>query len=106
MAHKTCASIPGGCSGIATPPPSLRECPDPSVTMQQPVLTIQKTAPNNPLVVGQDTETRRGADIQAKVTIPPVIFTWHEPIYEERDICRAASAGETPTARRIWFKHQ
>jgi len=64
--------------------------------MQQPVLTIQKTAPNNPLVVGQDTENRRGADIQARVTIPPVIFTWHEPIYEKRNICRAAGTGETP----------
>jgi hypothetical protein len=30
------------------------------------------------------------------VTIPPVIFTWQEPIYEKRNICRAARAGETP----------
>ena len=93
---QNCASIPGGCSGIATPPPPKRECPDPSVTMQQPVLAIQKTAPNDPLVVGQDTENRRGADIQARVTIPPVIFTWYEPIYEKRNICRAARVGETP----------
>jgi hypothetical protein len=63
--------------------------------MQQPVLVIQKTAPNNPLVVGQDTENRRGADIQVRVTVPPVIFTWYEPIYEERDVCRSASSGET-----------
>jgi hypothetical protein len=96
---KNCATIPGGCSGIATPPPPARECPDPSVTMQQPVLTIQKTAPNNPLVVGQDSESRRGADIQSKVTVPPVIFTWHEPIYEERDICRSANTGEIPNCK-------
>jgi len=93
---QNCASIPGGCSGMVTPPPPQRECPDPSVTMQQPVLIIQKIAPNNPLVIGQDFENRRGADIQVAVTIPPVIFTWYEPIYEERDICRAAKAGETP----------
>ena len=93
---QNCTSIPGGCSGVVTPPPPPRECPDPSVVLQQPVLAIQKTAPNNPLVVGQDTETRRGADIQARVTVPPVIFTWHEPIYEVRDICRSARVGETP----------
>jgi hypothetical protein len=63
------------------------------------VLSIQKSAPNNPLVVGQDTESRRGADIQAKVTIPPVIFTWYEPIYENRTVCRAAGAGETPSCQ-------
>ena len=92
---QNCSSLPGGCSGIVTPPPPARECPDPTVRLQQPVLLIQKTAPNNPLVVGQDPQTRRGADIQARVTIPPVIFTWYEPIYEERDICRAVRAGET-----------
>jgi len=90
-----CASLPGGCSGIVTPPPATRQCPDATVRLQQPVLLIQKTAPNNPLVVGQDPENRRGADILARVTIPPVIFTWYEPIYEERDICRAVRAGET-----------
>lgn len=92
---QNCAAIPGGCSGIVTPPPPPRECPDPTVSMQQPVLVIQKTAPNNPLVVGQDTENRRGADIQVRVTVPPVIFTWYEPIYEERDVCRSANSGET-----------
>lgn len=90
-----CVSLPGGCSGIVTPPPPARQCPEPTVRLQQPVLLIQKTAPSNPLVVGQDPETRRGADIQARVSIPPVIFTWYEPIYEERDICRAVRVGET-----------
>lgn len=49
----------------------------------------------SPGVVGQDTENRRGADIQVRVTVPPVIFTWYEPIYEERDVCRSANSGET-----------
>jgi len=91
-----CASIPGGCSGIVKPPAPSNVCPDSSVTIQQPVLSIQKIAPNNPLVVGQDTGNRRGADIQAKVTIPPVIFIWYEPIYETRTVCRIAKTGETP----------
>jgi hypothetical protein len=93
---QNCAALPGGCSGIVTPPPPARECPDPTVSLGQPVLTIQKIAPNNPLVIGQDPENRRGADIQARVSIPPVTFTWYEPIYEERTFCRTAVAGETP----------
>ena len=99
---KNCASIPGGCSGIVVPedpenpPPPL--CPGPQVTIQQPTLTIKKLAPANPLVVGQDPE-KRGADVQAMVTIPPVIFVWHEPIYEEEEYCRAANTGETPNCK-------
>ena len=96
---QNCASIPGGCSGvIPTQPPPPPVCPGPEVTIQQPTLTIQKLAPANPLVVGQDPE-KRGADVQAMVTIPPVIFVWHEPIYEEEDFCRAANAGEIPNCK-------
>ena len=94
-----CDAIPGGCSGIVTPSVPSNVCPDSSVVLQQPVLSIQKSAPNNPLVVGQDTGNRRGADIQAKVTVPPVIFTWYEPVYETRTVCRAAGAGETPSCQ-------
>lgn len=93
---QNCAGIPGGCSGVVNEPPPQPVCPGPKVTMQQPTLSIRKIAPNNPLVVGQDSENRRGADILASVTIPPVIFTWYEPIYEEEEICRAAGTGETP----------
>lgn len=97
---QNCASIPGGCSGIyqpQTPPPPV--CPGPEVTIQQPTISIQKIAPNNPLVVGQDAENRRGADVRAMVTIPPVIFTWYEPIYEEKGYCRSANSGETPNCQ-------
>lgn len=97
---KNCASIPGGCSGIVTPQPPARLCPDSSISIQQPTASIQKIAPNNPLVVGQDTKERRGADIQVSITIPPVIFTWYEPIFEEEDICRDAGAGESPNCRK------
>jgi hypothetical protein len=99
---RNCALIPGGCSGIVIPgdpedpPPPV--CPGPQVTIQQPTLTVKKLAPTNPLVVGQDPE-KRGADVQAMVTIPPVIFVWHEPLYEEEEFCRAANAGETPNCK-------
>ncbi len=102
---QNCASIPGGCSGVVTPTlPQPKICPDPTVSIQQPTLSIQKTAPSNPLVVGQDTENRRGADVIAKVTIPPVIFTWHEPIYEDREVCEpSAVVGGSPVCRTESF---
>ena len=96
---KNCALLPGGCSGvIPTQPPPPPVCPSPEVTIQQPTLSIQKLAPANPLVVGQDPE-KRGADVRAMVTIPPVIFVWHEPIYEDESYCRAANSGETPNCK-------
>jgi hypothetical protein len=99
---RNCTLIPGGCSGIANPgnpeDPPHPVCPGPEVTIQQPTLTIQKLAPANPLVVGQDPE-KRGADVQATVTIPPVIFVWYEPIYKEEEFCRSANAGETPSCK-------
>lgn len=102
---QNCASIPGGCSGVVTPTlPQPKICPDPTVSIQQPTLSIQKTAPSNPLVVGQDTENRRGADVIAKITIPPVIFTWHEPIYEDREVCEpSAVVGGAPVCRTESF---
>ncbi|PKO04315.1 MAG: hypothetical protein CVU41_17640 [Chloroflexi bacterium HGW-Chloroflexi-3] len=98
---QNCASIPGGCSGVVNPPPPQPKiCPEPKVTIQQPTISIQKTAPSNPLVVGQDTENRRGADVQARVTIPPVIFTWYEPIYEDEEVCEpSTTVGGAPVCR-------
>ena len=93
---QNCAGIPGQCSGIVTPPIMERVCPDPTITIQEPILSIAKIAPAYPLVIGQDTQLRRGADVEISVTIPPVIFTWYEPIYEEREICRSAGASESP----------
>ena len=102
---QNCASIPGGCSGVVTPTlPQPKICPDPTVSIQQPTISIQKTAPSNPLVVGQDTENRRGADVIAKVSIPPVIFTWHEPIYEDREVCEPSTVvGGVPVCRTESF---
>ena len=97
---KKCGSIPGGCSGVVSPPPPPKLCPDSSITVQQPTALIQKTAPSNPLVVGQDTQDRRGADVQISITVPPVIFTWYEPIYEDHDVCRDPRTGETANCKQ------
>jgi hypothetical protein len=78
-----------------TPPPS---CPGPSISQGPPSLSISATAPNYPLVVGQDPD-KRGADIQASVSIPPVIYTWFEPIIETERVCQTEADGVTVTCR-------
>lgn len=78
-----------------TPPPS---CPGPSISQAQPSLSIVPVAPSYPLVVGQDKD-KRGADVQASVSIPPVIYTWYEPIFETNNVCRDGTDG-TPTCKR------
>ena len=94
-----CQQIPGGCSGVVIEQLLPKTCPAPSVAIQQSTLSIRRTAPENPLVVGQDPE-KRGADIQVSVNVPPVIYTWFEPIYNEVDVCRGLGAGETADCRQ------
>ncbi|MEI7844766.1 MAG: hypothetical protein WCK35_03080 [Chloroflexota bacterium] len=103
---QTCTALPGGCTGINLPPevpplPPAVKCPDPTISVQQPTLSILPIAPAYPLVVGQD-PNRRGADIQAKITVPPVIFTWHEPIYEDEQVCKpSAVVGGAPVCKTV-----
>ena len=80
-----------------TPPPS---CPGPSISQAQPSLSISASAPNYPLVAGQDPE-KRGADVQASVSIPPVIYTWHEPIFETEQSCRGGKNGVPLTCHDV-----
>lgn len=80
-----------------TPPPS---CPGPSISQAQPSLSISASAPSYPLVVGQDPE-ERGADVQASVSIPPVIYTWHEPIFETEEVCRGGINDIPLTCRNV-----
>ncbi len=82
-----CTTIPGGCPpgygltptpGVGTPtPPPTTSCPAPSLTFDAVTATGEKTNPLKPVVVGQDPE-KRGADVELRITIPPVIFTWYE----------------------------
>src|SRR5689334_21138784 len=78
-----------------TPPPS---CPGPSISQAQPSLSINSVDPGYPLVVGQDKD-KRGADVQASVSIPPVIYTWYEPIFETNNVCRDGTDG-TPVCKK------
>jgi hypothetical protein len=91
------ATPPPGTEPTATPPPS---CPAPSVTQKAPTSSILPLAPNFPLVVGQDPD-KRGADIQATVTIPNVIYTWHEPIYENELSCRKNPKGGADICKNV-----
>ena len=92
-----CANVPGGCAGLLAhcpdgsclPKPSL--CPAATIAQNPPILVIQKIAPDHPLVVGQD-PAKRGADIQASVSIPPVVLTWYEQV-QDPPTCSSASAG-------------
>jgi hypothetical protein len=96
-----CTSLPGGCSGMVNPlPTQTRVCPDPQVEIGQAIVVIEKTAPNYVLVIGQDRQNQRGADVQVKVSIPPVIFTWQEAIYEDHEVCDPPLlVGELPVCR-------
>jgi hypothetical protein len=94
-----CATIPGGCEGLlppcpegnCLPTPSI--CPEATISQNQPSLAIQKIAPDHPLVVGQD-PAKRGADIQASVSIPPVVLTWYEQI-QDPPTCEADPSGNS-----------
>lgn len=92
-----CANIPGGCAGLLAhcpdgsclPKPSI--CPAATITQGPPTLAIRKIAPDHPLVVGQD-PAKRGADIQASISIPPVVFTWSEQV-QDPPTCEFDSSG-------------
>lgn len=96
----SCDAIPGGCppgfsitptpGGTPTLPPNV-VCPDPSIGFENVYASGEKVAPPKPVVVGQDPE-RRGADVELKVSIPPVIFTWYEA--RTINICDYASDGD------------
>lgn len=92
-----CVSLPGGCAGLVADcsdgscVPETPICPAPTISQAPATLAIQKAAPENPLVVGQDPE-KRGADIQASASIPPVIFTWYEQI-QDPPTCESTSSG-------------
>jgi hypothetical protein len=89
-----CEDIPGGCPPISGDDIHITSdhCPAPSLSQEPAILAIQKTAPANPLVVGQDPE-RRGADIQISAEIPPIVLTWYEEVGDP-PVCAFDGSGE------------
>jgi len=88
-----CAAVPGGCPpGINIPTPSPPPvCPAPFIQTNPIQVTGGsgeggKTAPQNPVVIGQDPE-RRGVDVQVNVLIPPVIYHYFRAIRHEDQVC-------------------
>lgn len=101
-----CLANPVACGLPATPeveseptPTEPPTCPGPSVTQSNPTLSISPSAPPYPVVIGQDPD-KRGADVSGNVSIPPVIFTWYEPIYDEVESCSAAGPNATTNCTR------
>ncbi len=116
LLYESCSGSPAGCPAelctinpvacglppTEEPGPTPTEpptCPGPTVSQAQPSLSIAPSAPAYPVAVGQDPD-KRGADVSGQVSIPPVIFTWYEPVYEEVESCSAAGANDTPNCTR------
>ena len=90
-----CGMISGMCDcADKTPAPGGPSvCPASTVVINPLTASVYKSAPQNPVVVGQD-PAKRGADIMADVTVPPVIYTWYEAIPVYVDDCRAWKSGD------------
>lgn len=95
-----CQINPAACAAAAnslipTPVPyTAPSCPASTIVPGAPSLSITKTGPSNPLVVGQDPD-RRGADVSFSVAVPPTVYTYYIPIpiYENVQICMANEDG-------------
>ncbi len=76
------------------PPPSARACPAPTIVQDEMRVIGELIDPPFPVVVGQDRQRKRGADLMWRVEIPPVIYTWYEEraVNSER-ICRYVGKG-------------
>jgi len=69
-------------------------CPASTIVPGVPYLSIEKTGPASPLVVGQDPD-KRGADVSFSVTVPPTVYTYYIPIpiYGEVEVCTNNCSG-------------
>jgi len=108
-----CSQLPGGCPDSAwqpptpgTPPTSV--CSAPTVQKGRISVSAGKTAPNYPLVVGQD-EEKRGADAWWEVRVEPTIYTWwtQEPVYDR--VCSEWHTGDPArsckTTPSMWYNN-
>jgi len=109
----TCETCPTGCpENLCAIAPQLCEtdedgeaharsqnCPEATLSQLAPTLVIAPVAPPFPVVVGQDPE-RRGVDIAGTITVPPVVYTWYEPVYAEEAFCAPLAYGHTANCAR------
>jgi hypothetical protein len=93
----------GGCPCDPEPPASATQCPAPTITTQIIYADVKKIAPVNPVVIGQDPQ-KRGADIEANVTVPPVVYTWYEAIPVYGEYCKPWRWGDEGEACQVnWY---
>ena len=118
LVYETCTNSPAGCPAelcaanpvacglpatvvpvVTETPEPPRSCPGPSISQSSPILSISPSDPPYPLAVGQDPD-KRGVDISGQVSIPPVVLTWFEPVYENVESCSALGVGQTSNCTR------
>jgi hypothetical protein len=109
---ESCKTANGGDTGIVyINPPS---CPVATVTQGAVLLTIKPTAPNFPMVVGQDPD-KRGADVLVQAIIQPTVYKYYtsDPVWGQIQVCpnEASSCKKedmitaTVVVRRICTSH-
>ena len=82
----SCQNGDGGETGVVYVNPPT--CPSTIVTQGAVLLSIKPTAPNYPLVVGQDPE-KRGADVAIQATIQPTVYKYYtsDPVWGQVQVC-------------------
>ncbi len=95
-----CHQAPGGCPPevmqqvalSAQPTPAPSECAQPSIKRGEISAQAQLLDPPHPLVVGQD-PTKRGVDLEFRLTIGPTIYTWYEAVEQHECVYVADGSG-------------
>lgn len=91
-----CAASPAGCPLLPTPPPTE---PPPPELCHAPVISVgaittsgEKTAPEYPLVIGQDPD-KRGVDVTFSASVAPTIYTYWTPVPKWKCEAGATASG-------------
>jgi len=93
-----CYAAPGGCAvppeevyPQPTPPPSA--CAPAEVRKGRISGEARLLAPPYPMVVGQD-PTKRGVDLEFRLTIEPTVYTWYEEVEHRECVYVADGTGQ------------
>jgi hypothetical protein len=104
--EQVCKLVPSACgssddTAAVTAPTSSAACPASTIVPGTPSYSIYKVAPNDPLVVGQDSN-KRGADVGYSVTIPPTVYTYYiaKPVYKTIQTCTVEGGCGTSAASK------